>query len=357
MTEWTVLVTGCGAPGFPGTAYSLRNNPHDQPVRIVGIDVREAQAGRYLTDEFYTVPRAESEDFVQDVLAICRQEDVDVVLPQVTRELPVLASQREAVENQGTTVAISSERAIDRANDKGTLASVADEADVPTPDTSRVETADELSEAATRLGYPDRPVVVKPPVANGSRGLRILDANRDRQRAFYREKPDGRTTTLAALQKILGDSFPELLVVEYLPGTEYTVDAYRAPGGETEVLPRRRDEVKAGISFAATPVDDDDMRAWTRRLGEELGLCYAFGFQFREDEDGRPRLLECNPRVQGTSVASTLAGGNTVYGAVAAAMGETIPEFDPEWGARFHRYWGGVGVVDGSFRGDVGGQR
>ena len=42
-----------------------------------------------------------------------------------------------------------------------------------------------------------------------------------------------------------------------------------------------------------------------------MDLRYAFGFQFIGD-----KLLECNPRVQGTMIASTYAGCNIIYSAV-----------------------------------------
>lgn len=357
MTDVTVLVTGCGAPGFPGTCYSLRNNWDDRSVHIVGTDMRASQAGRYLADEFYQVPAAEDEGFVGELLKVCRMADVDVVLPQVTRELPVLADENEWFESVGTTVAVSDPETIELANDKHRLAAVADSLDVPVPETTRVETAEELTDAATQLGYPERPVVVKPPVSNGSRGVRILDATRDRKQAFYEEKPDGRTTTLASVREILDESFPPLLVMEYLPGPEYTIDAFRpADGGETRVVPRRRDTVKSGISFANTMVDDDALIEYTRRLADDLDLAYAFGFQFKEDEDGNPRLLECNPRIQGTMVASTLADANVTYAAVVDALGESVPPFDPDWRVTFHRYWGGVGAVGETLRGNIGEQ-
>lgn len=357
MTDPTVLVTGCGAPGFAGTLWSLRRG--DGPDRhVVGVDARREQAGRLLADEFHRVPPADDERFVDELLDVCRSASVDVVLPQVTRELPVLARHREAFAEAGATVAVAGPATIERANDKGALAELSAEVGVPTPATTRVETAAELERACHDLGYPDVPVVVKPPASNGSRGMRVLDETRDRKRAFYEEKPDGTHATLDGLQGILGDEFPPLLVMEYLPGDEYTVDAFRAPPDAADdgsvVIPRRRDEVQSGISFRATVDRDEEMIAYTERLAEALDLSYAFGFQFKRDAEGRPKLLECNPRVQGTMVASTLAGANVVDASVGAAFDGRIPSFDPEWDRTFYRYWGGVGAEGDRLVGNIG---
>jgi carbamoyl-phosphate synthase large subunit len=270
----------------------------------------------------------------------------------------VLAEARSDFDEAGTPVVVSDPSTVELANDKHRLAGVAESIGVPTPETLQVETGDQLERAATSLGSPEEPVVVKPPVSNGSRGVRILDATRDRKRAFYEEKPDGRYATLDGVRETLGEAFPPLLVMEYLPGEEYTVDAFRprAGDGETTVVPRRRDKVKAGISFGATPVDDADMVAHTRALAAELGLTGAFGFQFKVDADGDPCLLECNPRVQGTMVTSTVAGANVVAAAVRDALGESVSPMTPDWDVRFHRYWGGLGVDDGDVTDDLGGQ-
>ena len=98
---------------------------------------------------------------------------------------------------------------------------------------------------------------------------------------------------------------------------------------------------------------------YTRRLAGELELAYAFGFQFKRDREGTPKVLECNPRVQGTMVTSTVAGANVVYSAVKHALGEQVPgdELDPSWDCSFYRYWGGVGTRGGTVSDDVGGFR
>ena len=361
MTDPAVLVTGCGAPGFPGTLWSLRQSPSGEALRVVGTDVRREQAGRHLADEFYRVPPAEDEAFVDELVDVCREESVDVILPQVTRELPVLASNKTAFEEVGTTVAVSDANAIADANDKKALIDVCRECDVPAPETSTAETEDDLREACRQLGYPDVPVVVKPPASNGSRGVRILDERRDHKRQFYEAKPTGLYSTLDDVVGILGEEFPRLLVMEYLPGEEYTVDAFRAADARTQsdndravVVPRVRDEVRSGISFRGTIERREDIVAHVETLARELDLRYAFGFQFKEDADGRPKILECNPRVQGSMVTSTLGGANVTYAAVAEALGESGPSLEPEWGTSLYRYWGGIGVSDGVVVGNIG---
>ncbi len=347
MTTLRILVTGAGAPGIRGTLYALRQG--DRPVYTVGTDLSERAVGRYLTDAFHTVPPPESPDYLDALRAVCRTERIDVLIPQTTREIAVLSQHRDDFGD--VRVMVSDPEFIAAANDKSAVLRAFETLGLPVPAYRTAQTADELIEAATALGYPDRPVVVKPPVSNGMRGLRILREAAWDARRFLAEKPDGVEIALDDLLHIFrrglrrGDGWPALLVTEHLPGPEYSVDAFR---GErlAVAMPRRRDTIRSGISFETTLLPArDDLIDPTLRAAEHLGLQYAFGFQFKEDTDGVAKVLECNPRVQGTMVASVFGGVNPIWLSVQELLGEpptALPA--PPLPASFRRYWGGLGV-------------
>ena len=85
----------------------------------------------------------------------------------------------------------------------------------------------------------------------------------------------------------------------------------------------------------------------TIRAAKDLGLRYAFGFQFKLDYADVPKVLECNPRVQGTMVASVFGGTNVIWLSVKEALGppvESLPAEQKE--SEFYRFWGGIGVSE-----------
>jgi carbamoyl-phosphate synthase large subunit len=179
------------------------------------------------------------------------------------------------------------------------------------------------------------------------RVFRIVYESLDKKWVFFNEKPDSTKITIDELYNILGENFPELLVMEYLSGKEYTVDVLSTKERVYVVIPRSRDQIRTGITFAGTVEKRDDIIDYTERLTNALSLEFAHGFQFKEDNEGTPKIIESNPRIQGTMVLSTIAGANVIYGAVKLALGEDIPEFKVRWGTRLLRYWGGIGVYDG----------
>ena len=78
----------------------------------------------------------------------------------------------------------------------------------------------------------------------------------------------------------------------------------------------------------------------------DLGLIGVFGLQCIVDSERGITFLECNPRIQGTMVASTLAGENLIGRAARHALGLTQrPPNSISWGAEYRRSWSGVGIA------------
>lgn len=345
----TVLVTGGGAPGIAGTLYALRNNPDGTRVKIITCDMRDNVIGKYLADAFYVIPPAESPDFVEALLEIAIRERVDVLLPQVTRELPLLTEHISRFETQNIAVAVAPKDAIERANDKWSILQIAKACGVPGPQSQLTSSEDELKRAVEELGYPEKKVVVKPRLSNGLRGLRILSKETWDVDRFLREKPGSLEISLEELIAILRNGqWPELIVQEFLPGEEYTIDVFRGRYGAV-AIPRLREEIRSGITFRAKVELRDDLQVFALRLADELNLRYAFGFQFKLSDEGIPKLLECNPRVQGTMVTTVLTGCNIIWWAIKEALGEKVIPERPKLKAnnmQFIRYWGGLAIYD-----------
>jgi len=176
------------------------------------------------------------------------------------------------------------------------------------------------------------------------RGVRIIDESLDLKKMFYSDKPTSLYLKMNNLHEILGSDFPPLLIMEFLPHAEYTVDVLKAH--KYTIIPRKRDLIQSGITFHGTVEYHENIITYAQRLSEATGLDYAFGFQFKMDPQGNPKLLESNPRIQGTMVLSTFAGANIIYAAVKRALNEEIPDFKIKWGTKIIRYWGGVGVLN-----------
>ena len=334
----TVLMTGAGAPGCAGIVRSLRSTD-ERPVRIVGVDMDPTAYGFALVDESATVPAGGDDDYVPRMVELAEREDADVVLPLTTAELGPLARNRDAFD---AAVMVSPEDALAVANDKGRLYGFLDDEGFDcAPPFRRVDDADAFVEACRELGYPDRPVCFKRPVASGMRGFRVLDERGDRLERLLSEKPDSTVTTVAEVLPVLesAETFPELIVMEYLPGEEYSVDVLARGDEAGPVVPRSRTRTRAGISFEGTVERDEELIEAAGDICRGLGVEYNVNVQFKYDSDGAPKVLEINPRVSGTIIMCVGAGANLPYLGVKHALGEPIPAVDVQWGTHMVRYW------------------
>jgi carbamoyl-phosphate synthase large subunit len=117
-----------------------------------------------------------------------------------------------------------------------------------------------------------------------------------------------------------------LLVQEYLPGEEYSVDVLADPVDRTVVaaVPRVRLKVDSGIAVTSRTVSDKHLIAAARAVAEHVGVTFVANVQFKRNQGGQPALLEVNPRFPGTMSLTVAAGINMPRLALGAAFGERL---------------------------------
>jgi carbamoyl-phosphate synthase large subunit len=356
LDQVTVLITGIGAPGAPGIIKSIRLN-NERPVKIIGVDADvHKSSGIGLVDVTYPVPEAGDGEFVDTLLNLCKKEKVQVVIPLVTKELMVLSKNISLFNLVDIKVQVSDYDKLKLANNKYSLMQHCKEIKIPCPDFYLVNSMDDFRQKCESLGYPERRICFKPPLSNGLRGFRIISDGRNKMDNLINEKPNNVYIGFDEFSQIANDSdyFPELLVMEYLPGDEYSVDVLADNGKCHRVIPRLRDKIKMGISFVGTVVYDKQIINYSRKLVESLGLHGNIGLQFKRDLNGIPKIIESNPRVQGTIVLCTAAGYNMVYNSIKLAIGEVPFKGKIRWGTRMIRFWDELYTYkDTSFRLDI----
>jgi len=341
--KYNILVTGVGAPGGVTTILALIRKGHN----VFGVDMRDNSAGREFCQEFGVVPDPTDPGYAKRIGDLCYFWRIDAILPLTTAEGLYFSA---CPASQNVTPIISSQDAYGKAYDKWlTLTSLYHNANIGLPATDLTQSEESFCEAVHDLGYPRNKVVIKPPCGNGSRGLRILDAQtRVTVNSFLRDKPDGIGMLLEPLLSILRrrSVWPTLLVQEHIEGLEYSVDCFRGENCQVARV-REREEIRSGISFRSTACEDDPFEEVALNIAEHLDLKYAFGFQFIRTDDGEDYLLECNPRVQGTMIATVFGGCDIINAAVQEAMQPGIIAELPQVpdGFKYLRYWGGVGMM------------
>jgi carbamoyl-phosphate synthase large subunit len=332
-------MTGGGAPGAAGIIKCLKQN---KSFHIIVADANSGAVGRYLNNDFETIPLATDSSFADTMLSLCRKRDIHVVLPLVTKELIPLSQHIKEFELAGAKLLVSPTASLDIANNKSRLYEFMQWRGMGVPEFRVVENTEQFKMAVGELGYPEKEVCFKPSVSNGSRGFRIISEQINELDLLFNHKPSSTYLSLSDAVRILSSgAFPELLISEYLPGEEYSIDCVANHGEPVLVVPRLRKKMINGISVEGEFVNDDSIIAYCNQIIRELQLHGNIGIQVKRSAPGQFLILEINPRVQGTISAALGAGVNLPELAVKQELGLPISseELDIKWGTKFSRYW------------------
>lgn len=332
-------MTGAGAPGAAGILHCLGQEP---ALKVTVADASENSVGRYLANDFVKIPRGDDPAFVPVLLDLCRDRDIQILMPLVTKELIPLALHKESFAAAGTKILVSDAPSLEIANNKSRLYQFLEWRGIDVPAYRVVENTEQFRQALHELGYPGKPVCFKPSVSNGSRGVRILREDISESALLFQQKPGHLWMRAAEALRILEEApFPELLVSEYLPGDEYSVDCLCYQGEARLIVPRLRRKMVNGITVEGVFEEKEEIINYSRRIIAELKLHGNIGIQVKHSAAGNYLLLEINPRVQGTISAALGAGVNLPLLAVRQEAGFPVEENDlrVKWGTRFSRYW------------------
>jgi hypothetical protein len=135
------------------------------------------------------------------------------------------------------------------------------------------------------------PVFVKPDRGEGSRRARIV-REAEELRLLLREEPD-------------------LIISEYLPGEEYTIDCFSdREGGLLFCSGRERIRTRNGISVDSKLFDDPEFKLLALAITQVLVLHGAWFFQVKRDCQGALKIMEIAPRIAGTMALNRVLGVN-----------------------------------------------
>ncbi|MEW5755883.1 MAG: ATP-grasp domain-containing protein [Pseudomonadota bacterium] len=256
------------------------------PVKVVAVDMSTLSSACMISDASFVVPCCTLPEYVQDLLSLCEEQNVRLVIPTIDTELPALAANRSEFAAKGVTVAVSSEETIKVAGDKVATHEYLLSREFPTV---RQALHHEVVRDLRRWSFP---LIAKPRYGNSSRGVRYLYSPSE------------------LIERTDEDDYIIQAVAE---GVEYTVDVYVDDAGRCRcAVPRQRIEVRAGeVSKAMTshiPVLED----LATRVVE--GLPGAYGVLnvqiFWDSATESATIIEINARFGGGYPLSDFAGAH-----------------------------------------------
>lgn len=316
-----VVITGCGRHS-KSLVQSLKNNVDGREVEVIGINNSPANILRSDVDEAIIAPSITDTDYIDWLLDLCTRKRVDVILPYITAELPILAANREKLESSGTKVSVASERTLMVANDKVELARMFPEY---MPSQTLVRSSAEVRSFARDIGYyTGRQLCCKLADKCGGTGFAILDERKYLDIGSFNKVGMNRYINIYQLCEIVDKVDVEIILQEYVVGSDYSV-CVLADHGKAEIM---CGFIGYAMEYGAVTqgeiVKNERAYSIAEHLTEKLELDGNACFDFIILPSGRPLLLECNPRISATIPFIAKAGADLVYLRCKQLLGEPI---------------------------------
>lgn len=254
-------------------------------LEIHGADATPLSPAIQLVEYPHFVPEIDSGRYIDALADIIQREKIDLLIPLIDSELPVIASAVKRFSELGCRALVSSESVVNVCRDKLLTYRKLTEAGIDTPVTS-------LWIAAVEQKRHRFPYFLKPRSGSAAKGNYLIHTL-DELRTF-------------------GARVKNAIVQEFVDGAEHTLDVYVDFEGRVRcVVPRKRLEVRTGEVSKGLIVKDPAIMAVGQRVAEKLGECRGvITVQCIVTPQGRIRVIEINPRFGGGAPLSIHAGAD-----------------------------------------------
>lgn len=251
--------------------------------KVLAIDMcPELSAACQVADACFRVQKVTDPEYIDELLTLCRNQDIKMVVPTIDTELLVLAQHKALFSKEGIHVIISELPFIEQCRDKRKINLFFQERDMAVP-------------ATIDKQHPSFPLFIKPYNGSLSADTYIINTEADlREHHLNNDR---------------------LLFMEYLDKQdhdEYTVDMYYNRTGHVKcIVPRKRILVRAGEINKGITSKNGILIYLREKLAHIEGAAGCLTAQFFLNKNtGKVTAIEINARFGGGYPLSYHAGAN-----------------------------------------------
>lgn len=203
--------------------------------QVIATDCSELAPALYEADKHYIVPRITDDNYLDVILAICKENNVKAVLSLIDPELSILAKHKAAFLEIGTTPIISDFNVVEMCFDKYKMYEFLLENGFNTPK-SYVDK--EVFYKDVEAGNIKYPVYVKPVTGSASININICSSKEEIELLFSR--------------------FDNLMIQELMNGKEYGADVYidMISNEPVAIFTKEKIKMRAGETDKSVSVKD-----------------------------------------------------------------------------------------------------
>lgn len=280
---------------------------------LIGVDIDQTAPALNFVDRYYLIPRISSENFIDEIINICKKEKITIIIPTLDTELLIYSKNKERIEKEtNTKVLISSEASIKIMRNKILTMEFLNNNGLDIPKTL---TERDLKEKKYKF-----PLFIKP--LNGSSSFNNFKVRNESELNFFKSY------------------VPEPMIQEFIDGQEYCVDVFSDfESAPITIVPKKRVAFREGEITKGEIVKDKEIIEVGKKIVELLKPIGEINFDCIKTNENKVVILEINGRFAGGSPMSFEAGANSPENIYRLLLGEKLSyteEYDNGlWGLRF----------------------
>lgn len=325
-TKTVIAVTGLNAIDSPGPGVAVIRALREglgEDVRIIGLSYETLEPGIYLhdvVDKTYQIPypSAGLDALINRIAYIHEKENLQLIIPNFDAELYNFIKASPRLEAMGIASFLPTQAQFE-ARDKMNLYAFGQQHNLLVPADKIIYQAYELPACAESFGYP---LVVKGKFYDAI----IAHTLEQAEKAFY---------------KLAGKWGYPIIVQQFIQGTEINIAALGdGKGNAISIIPMRKLYITdKGKAWAGITLEDDSLLELARRFVQATHWKGGFELEIMRTADGKPYIMEVNPRFPAWIYLTAAAGQNQPAALARMALGESVPPYtDYEVGKIFIRY-------------------
>ncbi len=247
--------------------------------KVFATDCSNLGPAVYDADEAKIVPRIDAPGYIDEILSICKKENIKGVLSLIDPELSLIAKNADRFEAIGVTPIVSSYELCETSLDKFRMYDMLCKLGIPT---GVCYPSIDIFEASRQAGEVDYPVFVKP-----QKGSASININEVRSKEML---------------TALFHDYDGLMIQEYMRGQEYGADVYidLISGKCVSIFLKKKIKMRAGETDKSVSCHDENLFFQISEFVENVGYRGMIDIDLFYDEDeNKWYLSEVNPRFGG----------------------------------------------------------
>jgi carbamoyl-phosphate synthase large subunit len=247
--------------------------------KVYATDCSNLGPAIYDADEPRIVPRIDAPEYIDEILKICRKENIKGVFSLIDPELSLLAKNYDRFMEIGTTPIVSSYELCETSLDKLRMYDMLTKLGIPT---AKCYTSIDIFEAARESGEVDYPVFVKPQSGSASININCVKSKEMLTALFH--------------------DYDGLMIQELMKGQEYGADVYidMISGKCVSIFLKKKIKMRAGETDKSVSCKCDNLFKQIVCFVETVGYRGMIDIDLFYDEDADTWYLsEVNPRFGG----------------------------------------------------------